>query len=83
MPSEASGTAVYSFGVESFSTPNSTIAEGAVTDSFTIVDIRSPPSSPPGAAIGSPMCSRALGDSRMWSTGISTALGPVSGCCSV
>ena len=83
MPSEVLGTAVCSFGTKNFFATDSTVAEGAGANSFAIVGSRSWLSSPLGAAIGSLACSRTLGDSWMWSTGISTALGLVSGCCSV
>ena len=62
-PSKVSGITVCSFGVESSSATDSTIVEGAVADSFIVVGIRSWLSSPLGAAIGSPACSRTLRDS--------------------
>ena len=83
MPSEASGTAICSFGAESFSAPDSAIAEGAVADSFVIDDNCLPLPSPPTAAIGSPACCRALGDSKIGSTSIPSTPGLAFGCSSV
>ena len=83
MPSEASGSVVGSLSTARFSAPDSAVVEGAVADSFAVVDNRSLPPSPPGAAFVSPACCRALRDSWMGSTGFTPAPGPALGCCSV